>query len=106
MMSLYYMDSFGSHDTVDSNRNLSTFYKIEDWRIRHWLTDASKFYICPNLDYSSYFEGHYALVSPPDFSHITSVNVSSQFKSMFSGCTALVNCPDLSNVTKVGSFGM
>lgn len=104
LMSLYYMDSFGSHDTVDPNRNSSTFYKIDGTWIRHWLTDASKFYICPNLSYKSYFEGHYALVSPPDFSHITSVNLTSQFNSMFSGCTALAECPDLSNITNVREY--
>ena len=105
-MSLYYMDSFGSHDTVDSGRISSTFYKIDRTWIRHWLTDASKFYICPNLKYGSYFEGHYALVSPPDFSHITSANLTSQFASMFSGCTSLRDCPDLSNITFVGRNGL
>ena len=70
------------------------------------MTDASKFYICPNLSYNSYFNGHYALVTPPDFSHITSANLTGQFTSMFGGCKALVNCPDLSNITKIGITSM
>ena len=104
VMSLYYMDDFDSHDTVDSSRQSVSFFKIENERICHWMTDASKFYICPNLSYASYFSGHYALVSLPDFSHITSVNAN-QFNSMFNGCKALVDCPDLSNITIIGAKG-
>lgn len=105
IMSLYYMDDFDSKTTIDqSNRAYISYCKLDQTAVQHWVTDASAFYICPEVRYNSLFNGYYVLTAAPDMSHITSVGAN-QFNGMFSGCTALVNCPDLSNITIIGAKG-